>query len=100
LFQEMSKGQELQKTAPRVLAQDNRMASARWIQSAREWSEQTETQLGSYSAQAAAAFVLDTSGEVPPWFDSIEMSARNHYSTVVTQLNNLRGIMEKPDVYF
>jgi hypothetical protein len=100
LFQQMSKGQELQKSAPHSLNTDSRMVAGRWVQSAREWSRETESLLASYSAQATAAFVLDTSGEMPPWYASIESSAQNQYSTLVVQLDNLRGIMEKPDVYF
>jgi hypothetical protein len=98
LFDVMEKGHALQRTAPRIGASS--MAAAEWINSVDEWDQQAQGTLKSYSVQAVASFLHDTSGLVPPWYESIATGARLKYVTLISRLDNLRGIMEKPEVYF
>jgi hypothetical protein len=76
----MMEGQELQQEVPRFGT--GPMEIAKWANAEKEWHEATKELLASYSAQAGAAFLHDTSGVAPPWWDSIAPAARNHYATL------------------
>jgi hypothetical protein len=93
----ITRGQELQREAPRSGTAP--MEAATWIDAEREWHKGTKALLESYSPQAAVALMHDTSGEAPPWWDSIATGARNEYATLICSLNNLRDILERPNVY-
>jgi hypothetical protein len=94
----VAKGQELQSDTPRFGT--NMMAIAAWTNSVKEWLLSAQELMGSYSPQAVVALSHDTSGEVPPWWDSIAVAARIQYGTLIASLNNLQRILEKPEVYF
>jgi hypothetical protein len=88
-----SKGQELLLSvpgsgAPRV---------AEWATAVSEWNEETRVLLKSYSAHAEAAFMLRIP-ESPNRYGSI--GAVFEYISLLSGVSNLRGIIEKPDVYF
>jgi hypothetical protein len=103
----MKKGQELQGSIP-MPQKGDLTAILAWTISVQKWSEEVQTYLTQYSARAAAAFALIVSSHE---VDSIVRDSkgftfpigggiREAYQRLVSQLNNLRGIMEKPEVYF
>jgi hypothetical protein len=92
--QAMSNGQELQRKAPYVHAPN--LDVAEWKHSVNSWVQNTQTLLRSYSAQAEASFLHDPHS-IPANYPTL---ATHEYHLLVIRLNNLRGIMEKPEVYF
>jgi len=99
MFDVMEKGHALQRSAPRAASAGSVNYGA-WIKSVEEWDQQAQTLLKSYSVQAVASFLHDTSGAIPAWYDSITMPAQLKYATLISRLDNLRSIMEKPEIYF
>jgi hypothetical protein len=91
----MSEGQALQMAAPRGIGATE--GSQNWAAAVNAWIAQTHKLLQSYSVQAAASFLHDAGG-VGTTYPSLVDSY--NYAVLVARLNNLRGVMEKPDVYF
>jgi hypothetical protein len=90
-----SQGQRLQLNAPRGLGVSQ--ASQEWTASVRQWIDDTRSLLQLYSDQAAASFVHDPI-DSPQVHHTIPDPVT--YALLATRLSNLRGIMEKPEVYF
>jgi type II secretory pathway pseudopilin PulG len=92
LRQLMSQGQEIQSNPPPP--GDARVDS--WSKMADRWGEKTQALLRSYSAPAETSFL-----HRPPIGPTTyaHIGAQVAYSTLVARLDNLRGIIEKPDVY-
>jgi hypothetical protein len=89
----MQTGQELQLSSPPPGHQD----ADRWYQAAKKWTEKTRGLLKSYSLQAEASF-MDVSALSSSRVYGNHAAPQEHGELVV-RLANLRGIMEKPDVY-
>jgi hypothetical protein len=99
IFQYMARGQDLQAHAPP--AGTDVSIPAAWVASVQEWIQQTHDFLAQYSPQAAASFIHDSGGASVQYSGVSSYSqARDWYRTLVSRINNLRRIMEKPDVYF
>jgi hypothetical protein len=89
----MSRGQELQLCTP---ASGNPNVDE-WAQAVSNWGEETRVLLKSFSAHAETAFLMQT--PVSPFITS-SIGALSEYISLISRLSNLRGIIEKPDVYF
>ena len=99
IFARLAKGQVLQTNAPPAGTVDLNI-SAQWVESVRAWIQQTHEFLGNYSPQAAASFLHDRGGASVNYGGvSGLVQAREWYATLVSRLNNLKDIMEKPDIY-
>lgn len=73
------------------------------------WGDEVNGFLVTYSGQASASFLLvhdSTSADSLVFTQSgdgffyLASPIREHYQRLLTQLNNLRHIIEKPEVYF
>jgi hypothetical protein len=106
----MTRGQELQRITPRPShdAAYNE-AAWEWTTSVADWGEEIEKFLEQYSPRAVSVFgliaqtrVRENPQVVYTKSDSfsIEGFHRDSYQKLITQLNNLRSIMEKPEAYF
>jgi hypothetical protein len=111
----MSEGQELQGVTPNAQLLDyaNKEAEIRqqievWKKAISVWREKTVKLLASHSSRAVSAFVLIVDSQA---VDTMVYPAKGYpfplnghtresYQRLVTQLGNLRSIMEKPEVYF
>jgi hypothetical protein len=91
----MAKGQELQRTVPNNGQSDKITA---WANSVEEWIKETAQALDGYSPQAAAAFNqgIGTSVHYP----HVHGALQGTHNILLRRLDNLRGIMEKPEVYY
>ena len=99
IFQRMSLGQDLQSKAPSG-GTDEPTATA-WVNSVKTWMQETYNLLARYSPQAAASFVHDQGGASVQYSGITgNAQARDWYRTLISRINNLRGIMEKPEIYF
>jgi hypothetical protein len=67
-----------------------------WLESVKKWTDETQLLLASYSPQAEASF-MDISSMALGNIGSI--GAQSYYNQLLARLINLRGIMEKPEVY-
>ena len=94
----MSRGQNLQRNAPTVDNPDLAVATA-WVESVTAWINETHQFLAHYSSQAASSF-LHEGVRASLIYHGISAQARQLYPVLLSRLDNLRGIMEKPDVYF
>lgn len=89
----MSKGQNLVLCVPT----SGEPTVSDWAQAVSNWTEETRLLLKSYSAHAETNFLHRTpqspsnDGSIEPWFE---------YISLMSGLNNLRGIIERSDVYF
>jgi hypothetical protein len=99
IFGLVSKGQNLQKHAPRSgpLGNADPAAIDPWIKSVHEWSEETANFLKKYSTQAVVAFYQGVQRDAE--YPGIAWNAQNMFGHLLLRLNNLQRIMEKPDVY-
>src|SRR2546428_2535998 len=88
----MSKGQELRLSTP----VSGNPHVAEWAQAVTNWGEETRVLLKSFSAHAEAAFLMQMSGS--PYING-SIGATFEYISLISRLDNLRGIIEKPDVY-
>ena len=69
-----------------------------WKETASKWVEDTRKLLESYSPQAATSFMHDsTRGQTMYYVGLVFM---NDHHVLLTRLNNLKAIMEQPNVYF
>lgn len=111
LFEFMDKGQKMQNDVPEPSPGSPNQDWPRfqaWVTSVNNWSSETNGFLASKSARASASFLLvvDSSSRdnliYRPDGRSFYVSGgvRLCYQRLVSQLDNLREIMEKPDVYF
>ena len=82
------KGQELQLRTPG--SGDPYVAA--WRQAVSNWGEETRVLLKSFSAHAETAFLS-------PYITGSE-GAVFEYISLMSRLDNLKGIIEKPDMYF
>jgi hypothetical protein len=89
----MSKGQKLRLCTPG--SGDPHVEE--WAQAVTNWGEETRVLLESFSAHAGAVFVTQMSSS--PHITGSE-GALFEYISLISRLDNLRGIIEKPDVYF
>jgi len=88
------KGQALQQRAPKGPGiTDARRDRGKDVDL---WERETSHVLDSYSSQAVASFMYDSGivGTVYPW-----VADSKHYAGLVLHLQNLKSIMEKPDIY-
>jgi hypothetical protein len=94
-------GQQLQSDAKNKIRYGGPEEPMRaWIQSVTDWTQETDTQLKRYSVQASQAFQYDPGAMFNPLVaDLFEPTAKATYLRLQHCLNNLRQIMEKPDVY-
>jgi hypothetical protein len=104
----MDKGQALQGSVPDPSRADWPILES-WIKSVDAWSGEMNAFLflGARSARASASFtlILDSSASdrvvnKPGESFNLHGPTRECYQRLLVQLSNLRGIMEKPDVYF
>jgi len=100
IFQHIEEGQKLQAIAPNSGITDPSI-SAPWVESVKKWVQRTHDVLEKYSSQAAASFALD-SVSVPVQYGGISSlpDVRESYRALILKMNNLRSIVEKPDMYF
>lgn len=103
----IERGQEIRQNVPSPEMAE-RESGVAWMQSVDAWSEETNNFLLTHSRRASLAFqliaganlhggiVYRPNGYSFPVFGQI----REHYERLLDLMNNLRGIMEKPDVYF
>jgi hypothetical protein len=107
LSQFMDEGLELQRSVPDTAKEEWGVLQS-WMTSTKVWGDKASECLATYSLRASAAFLLvhDLSSS-----DSVVFAPsgkvfyllsplREHYQRLLTQLNNLRQIIEKPEVYF
>jgi hypothetical protein len=76
----------------------NDPAVTEWKQSVEDWAQETVALLESYSPQAAASFRLGR--RMSASYPGIADGAQTSYGWLLFALDNLRAIMEKPDVYY
>jgi hypothetical protein len=88
----LSSGQTLQNSSPKLLEPN----PGKWIESFEAWTKAAQALLGSYSPQAEVTFLLD------PKDRGLDLvgGAQAQQALLRARLNNLRGIIEKPEVYF
>ncbi len=91
-----NKGQELQVSVPH--GTDDTAISA-WNDAVKAWANDANRLLSTFSPQASATFLHEPGGPLLDYY-RVPMNARDHYQFLLTRLNNLHSIMEKPDVYF
>ncbi|MGB6802471.1 MAG: hypothetical protein WA899_02265 [Candidatus Sulfotelmatobacter sp.] len=107
LSQFMDEGLELQKSVPDTATEQTGVLRS-WITNTKAWGDKINTFLVARSRQASAAFLLvhDLSSSDSVVFAPsgevfyLASPLREHYQRLLTQLNSLRQIIEKPEVYF
>jgi hypothetical protein len=106
LATKMDEGYNLQITTPNPQLDTSTVSD--WIQSVRAWAYETEIILNHHSLRAVRAFtlVVDSSEAERMVYPTSGMpfyvtgNLREAYQRLLAQLNNLRNIIEKPEVYF
>ncbi len=104
----MEKGKQIQENVPESQSELDGKPAVAWMQSVTSWVAETDEFLLSHSRRASFAFMLigDTNSfgglvYLPNGYSfPVCGDVRLHYERLYYQLNNLRSIMEKPDVYF
>jgi hypothetical protein len=73
-----------------------------WKRDVEKWSARIDALLKGYSIGASAAFLHDSGSSLDSIWYRREVAAGAHeaYETLQRRLNNLRGILERPEVYF
>jgi hypothetical protein len=108
LSQLMDEGLTLQRGVPDTAKEESRVLQS-WMTDTNVWADKTSKFIASHSRQAAAAFLLvhdsssaDTVVFTPSGdgFFYLASPVREHYQRLLTQLNSMRQIIEKPEVYF
>jgi hypothetical protein len=97
MFVQLVFGQELQRLVPPATATE--LVVNDWVESVKKWMAETQDILRSYTAQAAAAF-LHNPGTMILRYTAVSDHAHERYLMLIQRVNNLKSIMEKPDVYF
>ncbi len=95
LYALMSKGQDLERTAPGVRANEQITA---WHDSVKQWAKDTSEALAAYSPQAAAAF--NQYSGAPENYRHVHSSIVTTYDALLRRLDSLKEVMENPDVYY
>jgi len=93
----MISGQALQNAVPVSGVQDNSLTT--WSESVKAWVGETNTFLKKHSEGASSAFLQDRGG-TSLRYGGVAWAVHDWYLTLLARLNNLRSIIEKPDVYF
>jgi hypothetical protein len=95
LLKLMSQGQAIFQSAPHMSHPE--MAEG-WNEQVDAWRKEAESVLSGYSPQAVEAFKF-TGPEVTN-YNHIAPGTRSHYGAMMARLENLRNIMENPDLYY
>jgi hypothetical protein len=103
----VDEGLGLQRSVPDTAKEESDVLKL-WIVNAKAWSNKTNEFLAACSQRASAAFLLvhDSSSADSIVFTPegeffyVASPVREHYQRLLMQLNNLRQIIEKPEVYF
>lgn len=89
-----AEGQKIQGDAPA------QQGYGGWLYRVDDWRRRTNQQLCRYSKEAASAFLHDPGAMSNPFVaDNFAPEAKLRYLQLQHCLNNLRAIMDKPDVY-
>ncbi|MGO8973760.1 MAG: hypothetical protein ACLQJ0_04945 [Steroidobacteraceae bacterium] len=94
----MNRGQKIQDAVPASGTTDDLAISA-WKTSVEEWLRDTHKTLVAYSPQASTIFLHDTGG-TSLRYRGVAQNAHDYFVMLLARMNNLRAIMEKPEVYF
>jgi hypothetical protein len=94
IFGLMNEGQAILDDVPTV--HPERVDS--WFQSAEAWTKKTQAALEGYSSQALTAFNHLRLPTVN--YPNVCGGAHQSYKALIAKLDNLRSIMEKPEVYY
>jgi hypothetical protein len=95
LQEKLAEGQQLQTEAVR-----SRGPSQEWVKQVDNWIIRTGGQLKRYSPEALLSFQHDPGAMFNPFVaDHFESTAKATYLQLQHRLNNLRRIIETPDVY-
>jgi hypothetical protein len=94
----LSEGQALQDGAPTTAS--SVVEIPEWERRCQDWADGTNDLLKRYSPQASATFLLSAGGFLDWNVLRIHESAHDTYQSLQRHLNNLRLIMERPDLYF
>jgi len=70
-----------------------------WLTNVDAWEHSTVVRLQKYSADAAHAFMRDSSGVVAKWGGNPNQSVHGKYAWLQTYLNNLHEIIQNADAY-
>lgn len=93
----LSKGHELQSDVPR----DDRTQVLPWTERVNSWITETNQYLGGHSQEASISFMHFGGGMVRHLvYPGVHFDAQECFANLQERLDNLRGIMERPDVYF
>jgi hypothetical protein len=96
---QLTKGQKLQADAP-VGSSVNNPSVVSWANTTTEWANETSALLSKYSEAASVSFLHVVGGANSSFgFGHINPYAQHAYILLQEQLNNLRSILENPDVY-
>ncbi len=95
LFSLLVKGQEILNRAPSPFDQ---APVDSWGKSADLWSEEVTKVLGGYSKHATAAFSHQPQVGAP--YHHIAPGAWPQYGRLTARVENLRNIIEKPEIYY
>jgi hypothetical protein len=103
----MDEGLGLQRNVPDTAKEETKVLQS-WMTSTKAWGDKTNEFLAARSQQASAAFLLvhDSSSAdsivftLAGEFFYVASPVREHYQRLLTQLNSLRQIIEKPEAYF
>lgn len=108
LCQFMDEGLGLQRSVPDTAKEEWGVLET-WMKNTNAWGGKASKFLAAHSRQASAAFLLvhDSSSAdsvvfTPSGDDFFYVASpiREHYQRLLTQLNNMRQIIEKPEAYF
>jgi hypothetical protein len=108
LSQLMDEGLRLQRSVPDTAEQEFEVLQ-RWMMDTSAWADKASDFLAARSRRASAAFLLvhDSSSADSVVFTSsgdqlfyLASPLREHYQRLLTQLDNIRQIIEKSEVYF
>jgi hypothetical protein len=108
LSQFMDTGRELLRSVPDPSKEESEVLRL-WMVNTNAWGVRANDFLAACSQQASGAFLLvhDSSSADSVVFTPsgdeffyLASPIREHYQRLLTQLNNLRQIIEKPEVYF
>lgn len=95
LFGLLNTGQELLNGVPSVNYPEN---VAGWVEQVLAWTKEARTALEGYTAHALASFNHLNIPTVN--YTGVSAGAHAHFKELMARLDNLRNIMEKPEVYY
>ena len=107
----MFEGQTIARAVPNPDLPKNKYdysTISEWIKSVQVWRTDVAQSLSAYSSRVASAFLLitdahNTDNVIQPlegWSFHVTGGEREAYQTLLSHLDNLRRIIEKPEVYF